>query len=194
MKTCIIEGCVEECLKGRKYCEYHYKERKKKQNRERYLRNGRYTYDCTCIMCGKKFKGGNKHAILCSIECKDKLQRIDSTNTTDNYLFKKKTSINEHRAIVEELLQRKLNYNEIVHHIDGNPKNNSLDNLIILSRSNHGKLHRELSKKKVSVLREIKDLLESTWIEIKKKFTEEWLKENEIQYIIASNIKDMLKS
>ena len=194
MKTCIIEGCTEECLKGRRYCEHHYKERKKKQNRERYLRLGRHTYDCTCIMCGKNFKGWNKRAILCSVECRDALQRIDSTNATDNYLFKKKTSINEHRAIVEELLQRKLNYNEIVHHIDGNPKNNVLDNLLILSRSNHVKLHRELAKKKLFVLREVKDLLEDVWIEIKKKFTEEWLKENKIQHILASNIKDMLKS
>ena len=194
MKTCIIEGCTNECEKGRRYCREHYLERTRQLAKERYRKFGRYTYECVCIICGKKFRGKEKHSILCSKECFNAYQRIDSTNATDNYLFKKKTSINEHRAIVEELLQRKLDYNEIIHHIDGNPKNNSLDNLIILSRSNHGKLHKELLKKKLFVLREVKCLLEGKWIEIKKKFTEEWLKENEIQYIIASNIKDTLKS
>lgn len=189
MKACCIENCKNECLKGRRYCREHYLERKRKQAKEHYIKYGRYNYNCICIMCGKHFIGARKEAQFCSKECLDAYHKIDSHDVIGKYLFKKKTSINAHRAITEELLQRKLTYNEVVHHIDGNPKNNNLDNLLVLSRSNHIKLHRALIKKKALVLHEIKNLLEDTWIEIKKKFTKEWLKENNIQYLITLNIK-----
>jgi len=47
----------------------------------------------------------------------------------------------EHRLVMEESLGRKLSLNEDVHHIDGNKLNNSLNNLEILSKSEHTKLH-----------------------------------------------------
>jgi hypothetical protein len=47
----------------------------------------------------------------------------------------------EHRIIMESFVKRKLDYNEIVHHKDGNKLNNNLENLEIISRSNHMKLH-----------------------------------------------------
>lgn len=45
------------------------------------------------------------------------------------------------RIVVEEHLKRKLNDDEIVHHIDENPENNNIDNLMVLTRKEHGKLH-----------------------------------------------------
>jgi len=47
----------------------------------------------------------------------------------------------EHRLILEEKLGRKLTADEIVHHIDGNKWNNNSDNLVIMTRSEHAKLH-----------------------------------------------------
>lgn len=47
----------------------------------------------------------------------------------------------QHRWIMEEHLGRKLLPNENVHHIDGNPGNNDLSNLIILTKSAHHSLH-----------------------------------------------------
>ena len=47
----------------------------------------------------------------------------------------------EHRIVAEEMLGRKLNENEIVHHIDENKQNNSKDNLIVMTREEHAKLH-----------------------------------------------------
>jgi hypothetical protein len=46
-----------------------------------------------------------------------------------------------HRLIMEKYIGRELNRNEIVHHIDGNPINNSLDNLKIMTQSEHMSLH-----------------------------------------------------
>jgi hypothetical protein len=49
----------------------------------------------------------------------------------------------EARKIMENHMGRKLKKEEQVHHIDGNDKNNSLENLQIVSRSEHMKIHQE---------------------------------------------------
>lgn len=46
-----------------------------------------------------------------------------------------------HRLIAERKLGRSLKPNEVVHHIDGNKYNNDPDNLCVMSRSEHAKLH-----------------------------------------------------
>lgn len=55
--------------------------------------------------------------------------------------FGRRTRI--HRAVMENHLGRKLYSSEHIHHIDGNPDNNSLSNLVILSNSDHGKISYE---------------------------------------------------
>lgn len=47
----------------------------------------------------------------------------------------------EHREIIEKATGRKLGYNEIVHHKNGNKLDNRLDNLCIMSRSEHSRQH-----------------------------------------------------
>jgi hypothetical protein len=46
-----------------------------------------------------------------------------------------------HRILAEQKIGRKLYPNEIVHHIDGDKLNNSIDNLQIMTNSEHTKLH-----------------------------------------------------
>ena len=46
------------------------------------------------------------------------------------------------RIIVEDLLGRELKENEDIHHIDGNPLNNSIENLEIVEHGEHQKEHR----------------------------------------------------
>jgi hypothetical protein len=70
--------------------------------------------------------------------------------------FKDGAPVYTHRRIVEEDIGRSLTAEEIVHHIDMDKSNNNIENLFILSRSEHRKAHTtfenlvpELVKRKV---------------------------------------------
>ncbi len=49
--------------------------------------------------------------------------------------------IYEHIKLAEEMMQRPLRKGEEVHHLDFNRSNNRLDNLLVLEKSQHTKLH-----------------------------------------------------
>lgn len=73
--------------------------------------------------------------------------------TTDGYLWilvKNQgywnNQVKLHRYLMEIKLGRKLKPTEIVHHIDGDKFNNSIDNLEILDRAKHNKIHRHFNK------------------------------------------------
>jgi uncharacterized protein (DUF433 family) len=51
------------------------------------------------------------------------------------------TTRDEHRLVVEKALGRRLTWDECVHHINGNPRDNRLENLEIISHSAHTRLH-----------------------------------------------------
>ena len=57
-----------------------------------------------------------------------------------------KKGVYEHRLIARETIGRNLKEDEVVHHLDGNKSNNSPDNLLVLSNSQHSKLHQWLDK------------------------------------------------
>ncbi len=49
----------------------------------------------------------------------------------------------EHRIIMEKLLGRPLEADEVVHHIDGNKWNNDLSNLTVVTRREHALIHKK---------------------------------------------------
>lgn len=50
----------------------------------------------------------------------------------------------EHRKVMEEFIGRKLESNEVIHHINGNRQDNRIENLKIMTPSEHSKIHWEL--------------------------------------------------
>jgi hypothetical protein len=52
-----------------------------------------------------------------------------------------------HRTVAELRLGRTLKSTEEVHHIDGNHKNNSIDNLVVISKSEHAKIHARIKQR-----------------------------------------------
>lgn len=58
----------------------------------------------------------------------------------------------EHRYLMDKKIGRQLLPTEIIHHIDCNPSNNKLKNLMITSRKDHINLHRDIRNKKKATL------------------------------------------
>ena len=48
----------------------------------------------------------------------------------------------KHQVIMEEHIGRKLKNNEVIHHIDGDKRNNEISNLLLTTRNEHAKIHK----------------------------------------------------
>ena len=103
-----------------------------------------------CENCGKEFEVTPcKTKRFCSTECACETRRNKERVATQGkngykYIwFADGSGQPEHRYIIEKELGRKLDSNECVHHKDGNRANNDLDNLEVLTRAEHSKLHRQ---------------------------------------------------
>jgi hypothetical protein len=71
---------------------------------------------------------------------RNRLAQLENKQANKN-TYKKFYGNHEHRVIAEQMSGRKLLRNEHVHHIDGDKHNNDPSNLMILSASDHAKLH-----------------------------------------------------
>lgn len=104
-----------------------------------------------CVFCGNEFIVDRRHKEkkFCNLECSNAHRRSSRRVPTlgaDGYKyvwFSDGSGEKEHRYIMEQHLGRKLNADEVVHHIDGNRSNNILSNLAVMKRGEHSKIHRK---------------------------------------------------
>jgi hypothetical protein len=114
-----------------------------------------------CVVCGKEFwavpyreKGGQ---VCCSKECSyiDKGKRFSGKNSptwkggkwiSHGYVWTKRNGkqVPEHRLILEQAVGRPLRKDEETHHINGNKTDNRPENLTIMSKAEHARLHHAL--------------------------------------------------
>lgn len=64
----------------------------------------------------------------------------------DGKSYSKYYGRHEHRVVAEQMLGRVLNPAEVVHHIDGNPRNNEPENLFVFSSQKEHAEHHAFSK------------------------------------------------
>lgn len=99
-------------------------------------------FRCTGVIVNRVIKYGKDHPSWKGGEYINdsgyvlKLHRNHPSNVRKPYL-------REHRLILEAHLGRILTKDEIVHHINGNKTDNRLENLMIVTRSEHIKMHRD---------------------------------------------------
>ena len=126
----------------------------------------------TCKACQKPFHAWRKEQVICG-EC---YKGSKKTGFKKNpYKFNKGRSDHEHRKIAEDALGRKLNKNEVVHHVDEDPKNNSLENLWVMSRRHHGKLHVFLRLQRVIYEKSLEKHSVNCWDTLRVDQTTAWL-------------------
>jgi Zn finger protein HypA/HybF involved in hydrogenase expression len=147
-----------------------------KSVRDRYVINGRWETENRCKACDKLFITHRSKVKFCP-ECKAlRLEVTKHEPVTNRY----EPSVDkryawEHRRLAEEILDRKLKRSEVLHHIDGDPKNNDLSNLIVLLRKYHIALHTFLDDMKL-IFENIKTPeTENCWPIVLVMMTQVWI-------------------
>ena len=100
---------------------------------------------CGCgEMTGYTYKHGHHTRLFTSEEQSRRGRMNDGSTQRDKGTkdsYRKVRGRHEHRTVAEEKLGRKLKKGEVVHHIDGNKRNNHPDNLEVMMQSDHAREH-----------------------------------------------------
>lgn len=149
--ACIADGCERPQKTRKGYCIKHYKSWKRKQPIDT---------SKTCSLCSRPigYNGGRGMCLshynswmrnegnALAVDSNKQRKFLPYGNTGRKY-FKNEDGRFTHRAVAEEKLGRLLKDGEIVHHVNMDKLDNSIDNIhVCSSNSNHLVVHRQLEQ------------------------------------------------
>ena len=118
----------------------------------------RKRYVITCVLCGKiriltPKQYGKRKGLFCSVACRILFQSgpdhpmwkggqyIKSKAGYVMQYVKPKFHKRQHRIVMEDAIGRELSEDELVHHLNGKKQDNRIENLQIVSKAQHIKIH-----------------------------------------------------
>jgi hypothetical protein len=181
MKTCI--DCGNSGVVERRRCKQcvllHNRQRVKKYHRKNKPRYG----IINCSLCGEQMIK-NRPTQHAHGKCRKKVIAEKSVNYNKVRRANPKETVGRNVITSLGLNVKYL----VVHHIDENPDNNVLSNLMIISRSNHGKLHRYLDNHWSLFKKLDSSNSENCWDTLRGQLTTTWLETTGVKVIKITDI------
>lgn len=88
--------------------------------------------------------------MLAAPETYQKLRNAKLCKGHNDRTYEKTFGVHTHRLVAEKMIGRKLRKGEVVHHMDGNKRNNNPSNLkVFANQAEHARWHKEHDRKEV---------------------------------------------